>query len=121
MKNSVQKKIVEKIIKEESEDNYRKLIYCPYCQGKLVKRGKRKKKYETIQLYYCKNCKKKITPLITKNKTYPLRIIMDSLTLYNRLNTLRDVADKITEKYGITITPSIILKWLKNIKNIYLL
>ncbi len=34
--------------------------------------------------------------------------------MYNKLNTLRDIAEKITERYGITITPSIILKWLKD-------
>ena len=45
--NSVQKKIILEPIKD-TEDNYKKLTHCPYCQAKLVKRGKRKKKYEKL-------------------------------------------------------------------------
>lgn len=115
MKNLIQKKIIEKDKpEEETQNNYKILTHCPYCQGKIVKRGIRKKKYEKIQIYYCKNCDKKITPLITKYKSYPLKIIMDSLTLHNRLYTLKETAEKITEKYGIKITPPIILTWFKD-------
>jgi len=109
----------EKLIEEDknkeksSISNHKILTHCPYCDGKVIKKGKRKKKYEKIQLYYCKNCDKKITPLITKHKTYPLKIIMDSLTLYNGLNSLEETAKHITERYGITITQPIISKWLK--------
>ena len=109
--NSVQKKIIEEPIKN-IEDNYKQLTNCPYCHAKVVKRGKRKKKYEVIQLYYCNNCQKKITSLITKHKTYPLRVIMDSLTLHNRLNSLEEISNIIKERYGITITPRTISSWV---------
>jgi len=115
-----QKKIIEsddaiesETIDKNQEQNYKSLTHCPYCQGKVIKKGTRKKKYEEIQIYYCKNCNKKITPLITKHKTYPLKVIMDSLTLYNRLNTLKETVEEIKGRHGITITPPIILKWLK--------
>lgn len=98
---------------DNNSENYKILVKCPYCSGNIVKRGTRKKKYEEIQIYYCRNCDKRFTPAITKHKTYPLKIIMDSLTNYNRLNTLEQSAEKTTEKYGIKITPPIILKWLK--------
>ncbi len=104
------------IIEKPEDNNYRVLTECPYCGGKLVKRGKRKKKYETVQLYYCKHCKKKITPIITKNRTYPLKIIIDSLTLYNKLTPLTIIPKLIKEKYGITITSRIISKWLDEFK-----
>lgn len=108
------KVIEENKPKEKFQNNYKILTHCPYCQGKLVKRGIRKKKYEEIQIYYCKHCDKKITPLVTKYKSYPLKIIIDSLTLHNRLYTLKETTEKITEKYGIKITPPIILTWLKD-------
>lgn len=109
--NSVQKKIIQEPIKD-TEDNYKTLIHCPYCQAKIVKRGKRKKKYETVQLYYCKNCNKTFTSLITKNKTYPLRVIIDSISLHNRLNSLEEISNIIKERYGIKITPRTISSWV---------
>ena len=113
----IRQKTLTKDKEEQKENNnYKKLASCPYCQGRLIKKGLRKKKLEIIQVYFCKNCNKKITPLITKNKTYPLKIIIDSLTLYNKLNTLNETSKIITEMHGITITPPTILKWLKEYK-----
>ena len=109
--NLFQKKIIEEPIKN-IEDNYKKLIHCLYCHAKVVKRGKRKKKYEIVQLYYCKNCDKTFTSQITKNKTYPLRVIIDSLTLHNRLNSFEEISSIIKERYGITITPRTISSWI---------
>ena len=98
---------------EASNNNYKILTKCPYCKGNIIRKGLRKKKYENVQLYFCKNCNKKFTSLITKHKSYPLRVIIDALTLYNRLNTLEETAKKITEQHGITLTPPAIHKWLK--------
>ncbi len=57
---------------------------CPYCQSHhFVKRGLRKKKFEYVQLYLCKNCHKTFTPHITKGKHYPLTIIFDAISYYN--------------------------------------
>jgi len=97
----------------EKKDNYKSLACCPYCKGKIVKRGVRKKKYEQIQRYYCKNCNKSFTSAITKNKTYPLKVIIDALTLYNSLNPLEKIPAAVKEKYGITISFRIISNWLK--------
>src|SRR3989338_7794381 len=97
---------------EDIENNYKQLIYCPYCQDKLIKKGKRKKKYEEIQVYYCKNCEKKLTPVITKHKTYPLYVIIDSLSLYNKLYFYDEIINIIKDKYGMKITRQIILRWL---------
>jgi len=113
----------EKLIGENKEEisqteesnsvNYKILAKCPYCSGNIVKRGTRKKKYEEIQRYYCGNCDKSFTSAVTKYKTYPLKIIIDSLTLYNRLNSIDNIPPLIKEKYGIEIKPRIISDWLK--------
>jgi transposase-like protein len=37
---------------------------CPYCSGhNIVRKGARKKKLETVQLYFCNDCEKVFTPL----------------------------------------------------------
>lgn len=111
-----QEKLAEEVNISEEEinsDEYRQLTHCPYCRGKIVKRGLRKKKYEEVQIYFCKSCDKRFTSLITKNKTYPLKIIIESLTLYNRLNPIEAIPEIIKEKYGVSISQRIISEWLK--------
>ena len=105
--------IIKEINKKEFNDDYKQLENCPYCQGKIVRRGKRKKKYEQVQRYFCEHCNKSFTSAITKNKTYPLKIILESLTLYNKLNPIESIPEIIKEKYGIVIKPRIISSWLK--------
>ena len=115
-KNLIQEKLTKQEItknKPNFQDNYKILTHCPYCKFKLIKRGKRKKKYEEIQTYYCKNCDKRLISQITKGKTYPLRVIIDVLTLYNRLYSYERIPELINEKYGLVITPRIISDWIK--------
>ena len=102
-----------KELNKESNNNYKQLDKCPYCQGKIIKRGTRKKKYEQVQRYFCKSCSKAFTSAVTKNKTYPLKIILDSITLYNKLNPIESIPEIIEEKYGINISQRIISSWLK--------
>ena len=101
----------EKIINEQQ--NHKILINCPYCNGKIIKRGIRKKKYEDVQRYYCHYCIKSFTSAITKHKTYPLKVIIDAITLYNRLNPIDKIPAIIKDRHGITLKPRIISDWLK--------
>ena len=96
--------------------SYKNLEKCPYCSGKIVKRGIRKKKFEEVQIYYCKHCDKRFTSQITKHKTYPLKVIIDSLTFYNKLNSFEKISELIFEKYGIKITPQIVSRWIEEYK-----
>jgi transposase-like protein len=109
----------KKLTEEKNKDikSYKNLKVCPYCSGKIVKRGIRKKKFESVQIYYCKKCDKRFTSQITKNKTYPLRVIFDSLTLYNKLYSFEEVSNLINYKYGIKISPQIISRWVEEYKN----
>ncbi len=89
-------------------------VVCPYCSsGEIVKKGKRRKKYEQIQLYLCKRCQRRFTPLIHKHHTYPLELILDALTLYNRFYSLEDVAEVIYGSYGIRVHAQTVANWLK--------
>jgi hypothetical protein len=108
---------MEKMKIEGNNIGLRELTHCPYCQGELIKRGIRKKKFENVQRYFCKNCNKSLISSVTKNKTYPLRIILDSFTLYNRLNSLDEVSMKIYEKYGVKLERKTISLWINEYKD----
>ena len=101
---------------EEKLRSFENIAKCPYCSGKIVKRGVRKKKFEEVQIYYCKNCDKRFTSQITKNKTYPLRIILDTLTFYNKLYSYEEISNLIENKYGITLSSRIISRWIEEHK-----
>ena len=91
------------------------MVKCPYCQGtKVIKKGVRAKKYETIQLYYCHHCQRKFTPLVTKGKTYPLKVILDTISLYNRFNSMEEAAKQVSEKYGLKVSFQNIPNWLRD-------
>lgn len=91
---------------------------CIYCSGNnTIKRGTRHKKHEIIQLYYCKDCEKKFTPAIHKHKTYPLAVILDAISYYNRLYTLEEAANAVGEKYGLKISFQNISHWLNDFKD----
>ncbi len=94
-------------------DAYTQLTHCPYCRAAIIKKGKRKNKYEDIQRYYCNSCKKTFTSAITKHKKFPLKVILDSLTLYNRLHSTSEISSVIKERYGISLSSQTIPKWLK--------
>lgn len=99
------------------ELNDKAVFECPYCNGKdIVKRGLREKKHETIQVYFCKHCNKKFTPLMSKNKSYPLRVILEAVSYYNRLLSLEEVSKRIYEKYNMTFNNQTILNWLEYYK-----
>lgn len=98
---------------EDDISIHKKITACPYCKGvDIVKRGMRKKKYEEVQVYFCKKCGKKFTPGVTKHKTYPLRIILEAMTWYNRLHTLEEAAKKVSEQYGLKVAAQTLKNWL---------
>lgn len=102
---------------ENQNIDEKKVGYCPYCQGKnFVKCGKRSKKHEFIQIHFCKKCQKKFTTGVTKHKTFPLRLILDSMTLYNRLNTFEESAHQVSEKYGLNVSFQNISNWVSDFK-----
>src|SRR6266849_6566226 len=59
---------------------------CRNCGGTaLSRKGSRAKKFETVQRWQCASCGRGFTPAPPelRAKTYPLRVILDGVTLYN--------------------------------------
>lgn len=92
---------------------------CIYCQSKdIVKRGKRKKKLEEVQLYKCNDCNKTFTEQKVKGKKFPLKIILDALSYYNIGYSLEESSNLIKEHYGIEVKKSSIADWLKEFEQL---
>jgi hypothetical protein len=56
--------------------------HCPHCAGlRLTRKGTRAKKLEVVQLWQCLTCSRVFTPAPAelRNKTYPLRLILDGV------------------------------------------
>ena len=108
----------EMLFNKETRDAQKAVLACPYCKGSaVIKKGQRIKKHGDAQLYYCKACDKKFTPGVDKHRTFPLRLIIDTLTLYNRLYTLEESAKLVSGKYGISVSRQILSKWLEDYRD----
>src|SRR5207302_1182833 len=76
---------------------------CPHCGSTaLSRKGTRKKKIEIVQLWRCASCKGVFTPApaALRNKTYPLRIVLDAITLYDYGYSLDETAAKLQSRHG---------------------
>lgn len=87
--------------------------FCPYCQSKkFVKRGVRKKKYETAQLYLCQDCGKTFTAQFSKGKHYPLNLIIEGMSYYNLGYGLEDTCRLLKQKFGVNPGASTLGNWI---------
>lgn len=87
---------------------------CLYCSGpRIVRKGKRRKKLQTVQLWYCKDCDKVFTPHAIRGRTYPIQVILDGLNYYAMGHSLEDSATLLQEHYGVTMTPTTLSSWIK--------
>ncbi len=88
---------------------------CPHCGSAAISRkGTRRKKIEIVQLWRCASCKRVFTPTpaALRNKTYPLRIVLDAITLYDLGYSLEATADKIQSRHGYRVGRSTVAAWL---------
>jgi transposase-like protein len=88
---------------------------CPHCGSHTISRkGVRKKKLEIVQLWRCSSCKRTFTPgpAALRNKTYPIRLVLQALTLYNLGYSLNETARRLKSKSGRTVSPSTIATWI---------
>jgi len=88
-------------------------IACPYCGDTRIRRdGVRATKHGAVQLYRCAFCDRRFTPKTTTHRTYPMRVIVETLSRYNRLQPLPQVLDGVRKKFGVKVPTSIARSWL---------
>jgi len=88
---------------------------CPHCGSTAITRkGTRRKKIEIVQLWRCSSCKRVFTPTPAelRNKTYPLRIVLDAITLYDLGYSLDETVEKVRSRKGYRVARSTIATWL---------
>jgi transposase-like protein len=86
---------------------------CLFCQSTAITRkGKRYKRHETVQLWYCHPCDHVFSPQRTKGKTYPLPAILEGLTLYYRGHSIPTTAKRLKERFGLAIAARTLSVWL---------
>lgn len=93
---------------------------CPYCASKNIKKhGAQKKKLQTLQRYFCKNCKKTFTLKEQgKNKTYPINIILNAVSSYNLGYPQSEIINSISKKFKTKPSQKTISNWINEFKNI---
>ena len=90
-------------------------LHCPTCSSrKIIRKGVRRKKLETVQLWRCTICKRVFTPApgALRNKTYPLPVILRGMELYNLGYPLSQVVTKLKSRFGYSISNSTINNWI---------
>jgi hypothetical protein len=90
---------------------------CPYCGNLgIIKKGIRKNKYGAVQLFYCGRCAKKFSPLVTKGKSFPLKIILAAINEYHRFHSLESAAEIASKRYGIPVSRQNLKNWLRDFR-----
>jgi len=88
---------------------------CPHCGStRLIRKGTRRKKLEIAQLWQCKLCRRVFTPAppALRYKTFPLRVILDGVTLYNLGYSLPNAAQKLKTRHGYEVSASTLANWM---------
>lgn len=108
-----------------SEETFAKLanaftvLHCIYCAGKnIVKRGKRKKKFEDVQLYRCGDCSRVFTGQTIKGKSFPARMILDGISYYNAGFPFAECARFLRLSYGLKADETTLAGWVKEFADI---
>lgn len=92
---------------------------CPYCISELIKReGKRKLKHSIVQKYRCLDCNKYFADKDIKHKSYPAKIILNTISTYNLGYTIERTKKEIAKRFHIKIPESTIHSWIKQYSNI---
>jgi transposase-like protein len=89
--------------------------HCPHCgSSRLIRKGTHRKKLEIAQLWQCKLCRRVFTPAppALRYKSYPLRLILDGVTLFNIGYSVAEAAKKLQEKHGYKIPPATLETWM---------
>lgn len=92
-------------------------IQCPNCFSKKIRKHTiQKRKMQSIQRYFCNDCRRTFTLEATKNKTYKIQTILKAIKLYN----LGHSQSQIPNLLKINPRPSqkTISNWIKEYKQL---
>jgi ribosomal protein L37AE/L43A len=86
---------------------------CPDCGCKrTVKKGKRRNRLQTLQVYQCVECRHRFTGEAGKNKTYPLKLILEAVSTFNLGYPTTDTQRILHRRFHRHIPERTISSWL---------
>jgi ATP-dependent exoDNAse (exonuclease V) beta subunit len=86
---------------------------CPQCGCKsTAKKGKRRNRLQTLQVYRCTECLHRFTGEAGKNKTYPLPLIVETVSTFNLGHSLTETQQLIRKRFHRQIPERTISSWL---------
>ena len=99
-----------------------KRIRCPNCSSSNIRKyGINKKKLQTSQRYFCKECQKTFVLAATtglKNKSYPANIILNALSYYNLCYSQKKTSSMLSRKHRASVPQKTISNWINEFKSI---
>src|SRR5882762_3014313 len=75
------------------------------------KRGKRRNRLQTLQVFQCTECLHRFTGAPAKHKTYPLKIIRDSISMFNLGHSLTETQALLRKRFHRDIPDRTISSW----------
>ncbi len=86
---------------------------CVGCGSKyVVRKGKRRNRLRTLQLFQCRECEHKFTGDPSRNRTYPLKLILDAISAYNLGHSLTEAQRILRQRARLDIPEGTIRSWL---------
>jgi PD-(D/E)XK nuclease superfamily len=87
---------------------------CIRCGSKFtIKKGRRLNRYRILQVFQCRECLFKFTAAAGKNKTYPPRVILETVSAYNLGNSISDTQRVIRKRLHVDIPEGTIRSWIR--------
>ena len=92
---------------------------CPACHARdTIKRGKRRNRLQLLQIFQCIECEHRFTGAPGKHKTYPLRIILEAVSIFNLGFSLSETQRIMRRKAQTDIPERTIRSWVSEFKSI---
>ncbi len=86
---------------------------CPKCSCKrTTRKGKRRNRLQTLQVFQCTECLHRFTGEPGKNKTYPLKLILDAISTFNIGHAMTDTQGLLRKRFHRNVPERTISSWL---------
>jgi ATP-dependent exoDNAse (exonuclease V) beta subunit len=86
---------------------------CPQCHCTFTtRRGKRHNRLQTLQVFQCTECLHRFTGEAGKNKSYPLKLILEAISTFNLGYSLTETQQLIRKRFHRQIPERTISSWL---------
>ncbi len=86
---------------------------CPACGCKYtVKKGKRRNRLQLLQVYRCTECLHRFTANPGKNRTYPLALILETVSTFNLGYSMTEVQGILRKRFHRNVPERTITSWV---------